>query len=325
MNTQNLTYPGSLHNHTQYSNIRLRDCIITENVLIDYAIQLVLRAVAITDHECISSWVKVEEYADKIHKTHPDFKVIRGNEIYLCRNGLNAENFNKDFDSYYHFILLARDREGAKQLMEISTRAWKRSYMARGMRRVPTYYQDLIDIVGANPGHVIASSACLGGCLPKQLLKYEQTKSIELYNKIVNWATQIGNIFGKDNFYIELQPSATNEQTLANRLLINFAKEQGFKYIITTDSHYLKKEDRLIHKAYLNAQDGDREVDAFYMTTYMMGTEELENHLSLSRKELDNAYNSINEIIDKCEEFSLRRPLRIQELLWRPLLGEKYD
>ena len=138
-------------------------------------------------------------------------------------------------------------------------------------------------IVGANPGHVIASSACLGGCLPKQLLKYEQTKSIELYNKIVNWATQIGNIFGKDNFYIELQPSATNEQTLANRLLINFAKEQGFKYIITTDSHYLKKEDRLIHKAYLNAQDGDREVDAFYMTTYMMGTEELENHLFFCR------------------------------------------
>ena len=326
MNTQNLTiYPGSLHNHTQYSNIRLRDCIIKENDLIDYAIQLGHRAVAITDHECISSWVKVEEYADKIHKTYPDFKIIRGNEIYLCRNGLNAENFNKDFDSYYHFILLARDREGAKQLMEISTRAWKRSYMGRGMRRVPTYYQDLIDIIGTNPGHVIASSACLGGCLPKQLLKYEQTKSIELYNKIVNWATQVGKIFGKENFYIELQPSATKEQTLANRLLINFAKEQGFKYIITTDSHYLKKEDRLIHKAYLNAQDGDREVDAFYMTTYMMGTKELESHLDLTREELNEAYYSINEIIDKCEEFSLRRPLRIPELLWRPLLGETYD
>ena len=56
MNTQNLTiYPGSLHNHTQYSNIRLRDCIIKENDLIDYAIQLGHRAVAITDHEGISN------------------------------------------------------------------------------------------------------------------------------------------------------------------------------------------------------------------------------------------------------------------------------
>ena len=86
--------------------------------------------------------------------------MIRGNEIYLCRNGLNANNFNREYDRYYHFILLAKDAIGHQQIREISTRAWHRSYLARGMRRVPTYYQDLFDIIGAQPGHVIGSTAC---------------------------------------------------------------------------------------------------------------------------------------------------------------------
>ena len=89
----------------------------------------------------------VEKYTKKIKDKYPDLKVIRGNEIYLCRNGLTSENFEKGKDKYYHYILLAKDAIGHQQIREISTRAWRRSYMARGMRRVPTYYQDLIDII----------------------------------------------------------------------------------------------------------------------------------------------------------------------------------
>ena len=131
-----MNYPGSLHNHTQYSNLRLRDCIIKENDLIDYAIKLGHSAVAITDHETIASAVKVEKYYEKVKKSNPDFKVIRGNEIYLVRNGMNNQNYVAGVDKYYHFILLARDLEGFRQICEISTRAWLRSYMARGMRRI---------------------------------------------------------------------------------------------------------------------------------------------------------------------------------------------
>lgn len=116
--------------------------------------------VAITEHETVSSAIKAQEYYEKIKKENPNFKVILGNEIYLTRNGLNAQNYKKETDRYFHFILLARDATGAKQIREISTRAWMRSYIARGMRRVPTYYQDLIDVIGVNPGHVIASTAC---------------------------------------------------------------------------------------------------------------------------------------------------------------------
>ena len=284
-----------------------------------YAVELGHEVIAITDHESISSYIKVEKAYKKIKETNPNFKVIFGNEIYLCRNGLNAENFNREVDRYYHFILLAKDAIGNQQIREISTRAWQRSYTARGMRRVPTYYQDLFDIIGANPGHVVGSTACLGGALPTQLLRAKSNP--DLYDKIYIWIEQMQNLFGKDNFYFELQPSANKEQTYVNRQLINLAAEMGVPYIITTDSHYLRKEDKFIHKAYLNSQDGDREVDDFYATTYLMNTEELESFLDLTREELDFAYSNIRKIKDMCSDYSLLKPLKIPQLPWCEPVG----
>jgi DNA polymerase-3 subunit alpha len=311
------TYPGSLHNHTQYSNARLRDCIIKETDLLNYAVELGHEVVAITDHESVMNAVKVEKAYKKIKEKNPDFKVIFGNEIYLCRNGLNNENFVAGQDKYYHFILLAKDAIGHQQIREISTRAWMRSYMARGMRRVPTYYQDLIDVIRANPGHVIGATACLGGALATQLMKYKETKSEELYEKILQWCDQMFSIFGEGNFYLELQPSESHEQTYVNRALITVGNRLNIPYIVSTDSHYLKKEDKTIHKAYLNAQDGDREVDDFYATTYMMDTEELESHLDLTEVELECAYSNIRRIAAMCEDYSLLKPLKIPELKWK--------
>ena len=312
-------YPGSLHNHTQYSNLRLRDCIIKEDDLINYAVELGHEVVAITDHEAVCNAVKVEKIYKKVKKDHPNFKVILGNEIYLCRNGLNANNFNREYDKYYHFVLLAKDAIGHQQIREISTRAWRRSYVARGMRRVPTYYQDLIDIIHANPGHVIGTTACLGGALATQLLKYRVTKSEDLYKKIIAWCEQMEWIFGEDNFFLELQPSESHEQTYVNRQLIDIANNFHFRYVISTDSHYLKKEDKPIHKAYLNSQNGDREVDDFYATTYMMDTAELESHMDLTPEELQTAYRNIRFIKDQCEDYSLLKPLKIPQLPWRDL------
>ena len=299
---------GSIHNHTQYSNLRLRDCIIKEEDLVKYAVELGHKVVGITDHECLSSWVKVEN----LIKKYPDIKILRGNEIYLCRNGLNNNNYNRENDRYYHFILTAKDLEGAHQLMEISTRAWMRSYMARGMRRVPTYYQDLFDIIGTNPGHVIGSTACLGGALPTQILKGTSDEILGL------WLKQMDGIFGHGDFYLEMQPSNNIEQIVVNKKLLEFSKEYDIPYIITTDSHYLKKEDRFIHKSYLNAQNGEREVDDFYATTYMMGTEELESYFGYFDKDiLEVAYKNIEGIVEKCENYSILKPLRIPNLKWK--------
>lgn len=312
MAVENLKYPGSLHNHTHFSNLRIRDALCRENELIDYAIELGHDTVAITDHETVASWIKVEEYYSKIKKKNPDFKVIRGNEIYLCRNGLNASNFNREYDKYYHFILLAKDLIGAKQIFELSTRAWNRSYMARGMRRVPTYYQDLFDVIGSNPGHVIGSTACLGGAIPTQILRGTPE------DKIFGWLNQMIELFGKENFYLEMQPSKNKEQITVNKKLLEYSQKLGIEYIITTDTHYLKKEDRKVHKAYLNAQDGDREVDSFYTTTYLMSDEELRAFFEyFSEEELQKAYQTIVKIKSSCEDFSILKPLKIPNLIWR--------
>ena len=192
--------------------------------------------------------------------------------------------------------------------------------MARGMRRVPTYYNDLFEIIGKNPGHVIGSTACLGGALPTQILRAQSNP--DLIPKINTWILQMKKLFGEGNFFFELQPSRNKEQIYVNKILIDYSHQFRVPYIITTDSHYLRKEDRVVHKAYLNAQNGDREVDEFYATTYMMGTEELESYFPyFSGEELQRAYQNILKIRDTIEDYSLLRPLKIPELKWKPVDG----
>jgi len=313
-----LRYPLSLHNHTDFSNFRLRDSINTVEGLIDYAIELGHSGVAITEHDTIASHIRAEKYYNKIKKNNPNFKLIRGNEIYLVRNGLNNQNYKKETDRYFHFILLAKDLEGHKQIREVSSRAWMKSYVTRGMRRVPTYYQDLIDIIGANPGHVIGCTACLGGCLPTQLIRNRDTGAPSM-DLIKRWIQQMQSIFGVDDFYFEMQPSFNKDQIYVNHKLVELGAELGIKYIITNDAHYLKKADRPIHKAFLNSQQGDREVDDFYATTYLMSDEEVREYMEkeMGEEVLQSAYQTIEEIRDKCEDYSLMKPLKIPRLNWK--------
>ena len=312
------SYPGSCHNHTHYSNETLRDCINRVEDLFDLAIKLGHECVAITDHETISSYIKAEKYYKKIKKEHPDFKLIRGNEIYLTRNGLTAQNFDRTRDRYFHFIILAKDLEGYHQICQLSTRAWNRSYMSRKLRRRPTYYSDLKEIVKPNQGHLIASSACLGSQLDRFLLQYMDTGDEEFYETAKRWCLYIEDIFGKGNFYLEMQPSEGKEQVFVNKQLLKISRELGIKYIITTDSHYGRPEDAAVHEAFLNSQDGEREVRSFYATTYMMNDEEIRKFFQyLTDEEIEAAYEAIREIKDKCEDFSVLKPLKIPSLPWR--------
>ena len=190
--------------------------------------------------------------------------------------------------------------------------------MARRMRRVPTYYQDLIDIIGANPGHVIGCTACLGGCLPTQLIRNRDNGAPSM-DLIKRWIVQMQGIFGVDDFYFEMQPSFNKDQIYVNKKLVELSEEMGVKYIITNDAHYLKKEDRQIHKAFLNSQQGDREVDDFYATTYLMSDEEIYHYMeeSLGEDVIQTAYKNIEEIKDKCDDYTLLKPLKIPRLNWK--------
>ena len=309
---------GSLHNHTDFSNRNFRDSTNTVESLISRAVELGQEVLAITEHDFLGSAIRAEKFYEKIKKTNPNFKLILGNEIYLCRNGLNSSNFQKGVDKYFHFILLAKNAEGHKQIRQLSTRAWLRSYVQNKIARVPTYYQDLIEIIGQNKGNVIGSTACLGGVLPTKLLKYKETQDQTLYNQILNWCRQMNMLFGEGNFYLEMQPSSNEEQIYVNKELLKISKQLNIPYIITTDSHYLKKEDRPIHKAFLQSQNGDREVDEFYSTTYLMNTDEIIKYFSyFSEEDLSTAFLNIKKIKNLCEDYSLRKPLKIPRLNWK--------
>lgn len=275
--------------------------------------------VAITDHETIASFIRMEKYYDKIKKDNPNFKVIRGNEIYLCRNGLNGQNFNKEVDKYYHFILLAKDEIGNEQIRELSTRAWMQSFTERRMQRVPTYYQDLYEVISKNPGHVIGSTACIGGALGQQLLKFKESQDMVLYEKIKNWCLTLQGLFGKENFFLELQPSFDKEQIYVNKKIIELSEELNIPFIITNDAHYLRPEDRPIHKAYLNSKEGDREVDSFYKTTYLMTDEEVKHFMNdqIGANNIERAYENIRKIKESCKDYSIKKPLKIPRLNWK--------
>lgn len=313
----NLIYPGSLHNHTEYSNLRLRDCIVRIKELIEYAGELGHEVIAFTEHETISNAIQIENEYNKVKDKYPNLKVIKGNEIYLCRDDLNSDNFDKEVDRYYHFILLAKDAIGHRQIRELSTRAWKRSWMNGRMRRVPTYYRDLKEIIQTNPGHVIGSTACLGSFLDIKIMQWDELgRPDNVYQWIIDWLKNMEKVFGQGNLYLEMQPSNSKEQKLVNAEIIKLSKITGIPYIITCDTHYLKKEDFTIHKAFLTAQDGDREVESFYASTYLMDDEDIRKYFD-DEDVLQTAYQNILNIKNQCEDYSLKKPLKIPSLQWK--------
>lgn len=299
----------SLHNHTEYSNLRLLDCINKVEDIIQYAHDIGLKGMAITDHEALSAHIKALRYykqKKKDDETWNDFKLILGNEIYLCRDGLSAETYEKG-EKFPHFILLAKDEIGHGQLRELSTRAWKHSF-TMFLTRTPTYYKDVEEIVKRNPGHLVASSACVGGWLGICKMNGAEHNA----RAFIKWCK---DLFG-DDFYLELQPARYQEQIDYNKWLIWLGKETDTKCIITTDSHYLKKEDREVHSSFLNSKDGDRETAEFYQYTYMMTPEEIISLMNdyIEEEVLKEMLDNTNEINDKIAVYDLAQPQIVPHL-----------
>lgn len=294
-----MSYYGN-HNHTEDSNALLGfpDVLCKIPELIQTAYDLGLDGITITEHEGISSHIEALRYYDKMDKNRP-FHLGLGNEIYLLEDWEDEENRNSDAKHpYYHFVLTALDTEGHHQLRQLSTRAWLRAYKQFIWRR-PTYYSDLEEIIKPNQGHVIASTACLGSRIDKLLLENK-------INKVDLEVERLVDIFGKDNLYIECQPAKEKDtnQSKVNNVLWQIAECHKLPIIPTTDTHYIKKEDAIYHKVYLQSQEGDREVDDFYATAYLMSPDELREHLRI---------DFTDEQIDRMFEWSRGLGKRIRE------------
>lgn len=296
-----------VHSHTMYSNLRLLDCINRPKDLINRAIELGLKGIAITDHESLSSHPEINFYAQELKEKYPEFKVVLGNEIYLIDTRDNNQR-------YYHFILHAKNFEGHRALRELSSRAWMNSYWDRGLERVPTLKSDIEEIVKKYPNSLIATTACLGGELDVHTLKLiecEKTGDKEgatiAHNNIVNFMLWCKEQFG-DDFYVECAPGCSREQLMVNERMRSIANAFEVKMVIGSDAHYLKKEDRYVHKAYLNSKFGEREVDEFYEFAYLQSNEEIIENLRQSNFEdsfIEQMFNNSIEIYNKIENYSL--------------------
>ena len=297
-----------IHSHTMYSNLRLLDSINRPDKLIERAREIGLAGIAITDHEALSSHIQVNMIAKELQKKESKFKIALGNEIYLVDKRENGQR-------YWHFILIAKDAEGHRQLRELSTAAWLNSYWDRGLERVPTLKSDLENIVKKNPGHLIATSACIGGELSGNVLIMEnarQTGDKETASKakldIINFVCWCMSLFGSD-FYIECAPGASRDQIIVNKKLVEMAPQFGCKMVIGSDAHYLKKEDRFVHEAYLNSKGGERETAAFYEYAYLQTEEEIIKNLTPSIVDsYEEMCKNSMEIYDKIEFYDLTHP-----------------
>lgn len=301
------------HCHSEFSNLRLLDSINKIPALIDRAIEIGLCGLALTDHECLSGAPQANFYAQDILKNHPDFKVALGNEIYLTPNREMGQK-------YYHFILIAKNKTGFRALRELSSRAWMNSYWDRGLERVPTTYTDLEEIVNKYPRTLIATTACIGGEVSSQVLnlikaeKHEDAAgATEAHNNIVNFILWCKKLFGED-FYIECAPGQSAEQIAVNKRLKSVAAAFNCKMVLGSDAHYLKKEDRYVHKAYLNSKGGEREVDAFYEYAYLQDEDDIKENIAPSKLDYDELVNNSYEIYNKIENYDIRHKQTIPKV-----------
>lgn len=304
------------HSHTHFSNLRLLDCINRPEELINKAIEYGLSGIAITDHESLSSHMKVNKYTKKLQETNPNFKVVLGNEIYLTDTRDMGQR-------YYHFILLAKDATGYRALKELSSIAWMNSYYDRRLERVPTLKSELADVMKNYKGHVIATTACIGGELGSSILNLtaceevqDTTNAQRYHNQITRFMEMCIGVFGKDDFYVEVAPAASPDQIVVNKRLWSIARAFDVKMCIGNDAHYLVKEDRYIHKAYLNSKGGEREVDDFYEFCYLKTEDEAREVLrkSFNDEQIDYLFSCSNTIADKCEFYSLESHQSVPEV-----------
>lgn len=290
------------------------DSINTPKSVVDKALELGLAGVCCTDHECLSGHVDFDKLRQYAKDKNSNFKIGLGNEIYLVDERIPNQR-------YWHFILIAKDFQGYKALRELSSTAWINSYFDRGMERVPTLKNELEQIIFKyGKGHLIASSACLGSELDYCILEMDKAEKVgnvegkaEYYYRIINFVNWCKLLFD-DDYYFEIQPADTKEQLIVNRRMKALSDYFKVKIIVTTDAHYLNKEDRWIHEAYLNSKQGDREVASFYSSCYLQPTEDVINYLKNTGLDYYELEKNTLEIYSKIEEFTLFRKQQVPQV-----------
>ncbi|MEW6723454.1 MAG: DNA polymerase III subunit alpha [Bacillota bacterium] len=239
-----------LHVHTEYS---LLDGAARLGALADRAAQLGMPALAITDHGAMYGVVDFYRACRKA-----GIKPIIGCEVYVASGSRHDRRPHLD-DSPYHLVLLARNRTGYTNLMQLVSRGFTEGF----------YYRPRIDRELLEEYHegLIALSGCVGGELPQLILadRLDEAREAAAYYR---------DLFGPDSFYLELQYHRQAEEVRVNDALAALGRELGIPLVATNDSHYLDREDAAAHDVLLciqtakNLDDPDRlrfPNDEFYL------------------------------------------------------------
>ena len=265
-----------LHVHTEYS---LLDGFSRVKNLVARAKELNMSAVAITDHGCMFGAIDFFKVAKA-----EGIKPIIGCEVYTAPRSMRDKDPNYD-KSQGHLILLAKDMQGYQNLIKLVSEAYVQGF----------YYKPRVDIdeISKYSEGIIALSACLAGDVSQALMNrnYEKAKSIALRYK---------EIFGEDNYYIEIQDHNLPEQKEVNSELIKLSKEIGVGLVATNDVHYVRKEDSKIHDILMCIQMGKTVNDPARMR---FGSDEF--YLK-SRQEMESIFPDVQEALDNTVKIAQR-------------------
>lgn len=268
---------SELHNHNSIGS--LLDGMGMPNEIMDRCDEIGLNAYAVTDHGTEFALYYFAELESK-YKTN----IVYGIELYEAFDHTEQDINNK----YFHLLVLAKTNEGIQALHQLTTMG---EFEGK-------YFKPRVDLeqIKQFKDDLIICSACLGG-------KINRAKT---YEEAKKYAIEYKTIFG-DNFYLELQAHTSDDQKLANKKLMKLHYELDIPYIITSDSHYVRKEDSYSHSQFINVNRKNADTtltNEIYDNCYIHTTEEMyEIMLStgLTEDEVTIGLENTNIIANMCK------------------------
>ena len=267
-----------LHVHTEYS---LLDGSNKIQEYVSRVKELGMDSAAITDHGVMYGVIDFYR-ACKAAGINP----ILGCEVYVAPGSRFEKETGTGDDRYYHLVLLAENNQGYSNLMKIVSKGFVEGF----------YYKPRVDLEILEKYHegIIALSACLAGEVAKYLIRgmYEDAKAAAL---------RYQDIFGKENFFLEMQDHGIPEQQTVNQQLLKMHKETGIDLVVTNDVHYTLAEDAQPHDVLLCLQTGKKLADEDRMRYeggqyYVKSPQEMEMLFPYATEALENTH----KISERC-------------------------
>ncbi|MGN0331964.1 MAG: DNA polymerase III subunit alpha [Lachnospiraceae bacterium] len=268
-----------LHVHTEYSLLdgsnKIKECVARVK-------ELGMNSVAITDHGVMFGVIDFYRAAKAA-----GIKPVLGCEVYVAPGSrFDKEAVGNGDDRYYHLVLLAENDLGYHNLMKIVSKGFTEGY----------YYKPRVDLEVLRKYHegIIALSACLAGEVQKNILR-------GMYSEGKEAALRYQDIFGKGNFFLELQDHGMQEQKMVNQSLLRMSQETGIELVATNDIHYTYAEDEKPHDMLLCIQTGKKLSDENRMRYeggqyYIKSEKEMRELFPYAIQALENT----QKIADRC-------------------------